>query len=103
VIVEIGIFRIDGSRADAFAPITDDIRRAFASKPINGLRSFRMAPTVEDATRWSVLVSWDSLADHERFVASAEGRRQRLLLEGFMLGEPDVFHLELDAATEGVL
>ena len=101
MIVEVGLFRIEPSRSEEFAPIADDIRRAFGPH-IPGLRSFHMASALEDPGRWTVLVAWDSVADHERFVASAEGRRQRDLLERFMIDEPEVFHVRLDDVREGL-
>lgn len=95
MIVEIGLFRIDPGRVDTFAAVADDIRGAFTSG-IPGVRFFRMEPAIEDQGRWAVLAGWDSLADHERFVASAEGVRQQRLLGAFMVGDPDVFHLGVD-------
>jgi heme-degrading monooxygenase HmoA len=102
MIVEIGLFRIDPRRVGEFAPIADDIRGAFGRGGIPGLRSFHMAPTVEDVGRWAVVVGWDSVGEHEQFVASAEGQRQVALLAQFMIEEPDVFHLSLDDVTEGL-
>jgi heme-degrading monooxygenase HmoA len=102
MIVEVGLFRIDRGRADEFAPVADDIRGAFGRGGIPGLRSFHMAHAVEDAGRWAVLVGWDSIGDHERFVASPEGERQRALLGRFMAADTEVFHLALDGVTEGL-
>ena len=73
MIVEVGLWRIDASRGD-FAPVADDIRDAFARLPIPGLRSFHMGPSVEEPARWVVVVVWDTVEDHRRFVASPEGR-----------------------------
>jgi heme-degrading monooxygenase HmoA len=101
MIVEVGLFRIDPSRSAEFAPFADDIRRAFGPH-ISGLRSFHMASAVEDPGRWTVLVAWDSVADHERFVASEEGHRQRDVLERFMTDQPEVFHMRLDDVQEGL-
>ena len=61
-----------------------------------------MASSLEDPARWSVLVGWDAVADHERFVASEEGRRQRVLLDRFMAGPAEVIHVALDDVTEGL-
>jgi hypothetical protein len=102
VIVEVGLFRIDRGRADEFGPIADDIRAAFTRGGIPGLRFFRMAPTVEDVGHWTVLVGWDSISDHQKFVASDEGERQGALLDQFMTEIPEVFHLSLDDVTEGL-
>jgi heme-degrading monooxygenase HmoA len=102
MIVEVGLFRIDRARADEFAPVAEDIRSAFERGGIPGLRSFHMERTVEDAGRWAVLVGWDSVGDHERFVASAEGERQRALLGRFMTEDAEVFHLSLDDVKEGL-
>lgn len=102
MIVEVGLFRIERHRAVEFAPVADDIRAAFASGGIPGLRFFRMAPAVEDAGRWAVLVGWDALADHQAFVESGEGRRQAKLLGQFMIENPEVFHLALDDVAEGL-
>ena len=102
MIVEVGLFRIDPRRADEFAPVADDIRSAFAAGGIPGLRFFRMAHAVEDAGRWAVLVGWDSIDDHGRFVTSAEGARQGELLVRFMTEPPEVFHLDLDDVREGL-
>jgi heme-degrading monooxygenase HmoA len=82
VIVEVGLFCIDRGRT--------------------GVRSFHLAHAVEDVGRWAVLVGWDSIADHERFVASDEGERQRGLLGQFITETPEVFHLSLDDLTEGL-
>jgi heme-degrading monooxygenase HmoA len=101
MIVEVGLFRIDPARGDEFAPHADGIRRAF-EEDIPGKRSFHMASALEDPGRWAVLVAWDSVADHERFVASAEGRRQGELLQRFMVDEPEVFHVRLDDVREGL-
>ena len=103
MIVEIGLFRIDPRRTRDFEPVAADIRSAFERGGIHGLRTFHMAPTLEDPGRWSVLVCWDSVDDHREFVSSNEGVRQRHLLDGFMTSDPDVFHLTLDDATQGVL
>ncbi len=102
MIVEVGLFRIDAERAGEFAPVADDIRGAFARGGIPGLRSFQLAPALEDAGRWAVLVGWDSIDDHRRFVASPEGERQRGLLGEFITGDPEVFHLALDGVTAGL-
>jgi heme-degrading monooxygenase HmoA len=103
VIVEIGVFWIDPGRAGEFDQVAADIRSAFRRGGIPGLRTFHIAPSVEDVGRWAVLVCWDSVDDHRRFVASTEGERQRDLLGRFMTVEPDVFHLSLDDVTRGVL
>ncbi len=92
MIVEVGLFRIDPDRGDDFAPVAQDIRDAF-TRDIPGLRFFEIGAALEDPGRWAVLAGWDAVADHERFVASAEGARQRELLGRFMLGEPEVFHI----------
>jgi heme-degrading monooxygenase HmoA len=102
VIVEVGLFRIDPVQLAEFAPVADDIRRAFAAGDIVGMRSFHMAPAIEDPGRWAVVVAWDSTESHEKFVASAEGMRQRLLLERFMTEAPEVLHYAFDGATEGL-
>jgi heme-degrading monooxygenase HmoA len=102
VIVELGLFRIDQARADEFEPVAADIRGAFARGGIRGLRSFHIASAVEDVGRWAVVVGWDSIDDHRRFVASAEGERQRALLGRFVTADPEVFHLSLDGVTEGL-
>jgi heme-degrading monooxygenase HmoA len=102
VIVEVGLFRIDRGRTGEFAAVAADIRSAFERGGISGLRSFRLANAVEDVGRWAVLVGWDSIADHERFVASDEGERQRGLLGQFITETPEVFHLSLDDLTEGL-
>jgi heme-degrading monooxygenase HmoA len=102
VIVEVGLFRIDRGRAGEFGPVVDDIRAVFARGGIPGLRFFRMAHTVEDVGHWAVLVGWDSISDHQKFVASDEGERQGALLGRFMTESPEVFHLSLDNVTEGL-
>ena len=102
MIIEVGLFRIDRERVDEFLPAADDIRTAFARGPIPGVHSFHMDSAVEDSGRWVVLAAWQSIGDHERFVASPEGARQRDLLSRFMIDEPEVFHLSLDAVTEGM-
>lgn len=102
MIVEVGLFRIDRRRVAEFGPVADDIRNAFAGGGIGGLRSFHLAHAVEDAGRWAVLVGWDSIGDHERFVGSAEGERQRVLLGSFMTDAPEVLHFALDDVTEGL-
>jgi heme-degrading monooxygenase HmoA len=101
MIVEVGLFGIEPSRVEAFAPIAEDIRRAFAPG-IAGLRSFHMANALEDPGRWVVLAAWDSVDDHARFVASDEGWRQRALLERYMVDDPEVFHVDLDDVSEGL-
>lgn len=102
MIVEVGLFRIDPGRTDEFAPVAADIRAAFEREEIAGLRSFHMAPAVEDPGRWAVLVAWTSIDAHRRFVESIEGRRQQGLLGSFMTGAPEVFHLELDELARGL-
>ncbi len=102
MIVEVGLFRIDRELADTFAPVADDIRSAFARGGIPGLRFFRMAHAVEDVGRWTVLVGWDAMSDHQAFVDSDEGSRQGVLLGRFMTESPEVFHLSLDDVTEGL-
>jgi heme-degrading monooxygenase HmoA len=102
MIIEVGLFRIDPTRADEFAPIADDIRKAFARHVIPGSRSFHIDHAVEDAGRWVVLAAWNSIGDHERFVWSDEGERQRALLEDFMVEPPEVFHLALDDVEAGI-
>jgi heme-degrading monooxygenase HmoA len=102
VIVEVGLFRIEPGRAPEFAPVAEDIRAAFARGGIPGLRFFRMDTAMEDAGRWAVLVGWDSVTDHRAFVASAEGKRQGMLLDRFMIDRPEVFHLSLDDVKEGL-
>ena len=101
MIVEVGLWRIDASRGD-FAPVADDIRDAFARLPIPGLRSFHMGPSVEEPARWVVVVVWDTVEDHRRFVASPEGVRQRHLLAPFMVGDSDVMHYGLTGVKEGM-
>jgi heme-degrading monooxygenase HmoA len=102
MIVEVGLFNIDPERAGDFHSVATDIRSAFARGGIGGLRSFHIAPAVEDPGRWAVIVGWATLDDHRRFVASAEGERQRELLAEFMTGDPEVFHLSLDGVTQGL-
>jgi heme-degrading monooxygenase HmoA len=102
VIVEVGLFRIDRGRTGEFAAVAADIRGAVERGGISGLRSFHLAHAVEDVGRWAVLVGWDSVVDHERFVGSDEGERQRGLLGQFMTEAPEVFHLSLDDVTEGL-
>ncbi len=102
MIVEVGLFRIPPERTAEFAPVADDIRRAFAAGGISGLRSFHLAAAIEDPARFTVLVAWDSVDDHRAFVASAEGVRQRGLLAGFMLGETEVFHVDLPDVERGL-
>lgn len=92
MIVEVGLFRIAPDRAEEFAPVAQDIRAAFA-RGIGGLRFFEMRSAIEDAGRWAVLAGWEAVEDHERFVASVEGERQRVLLGRFMVGDPEVFHM----------
>jgi heme-degrading monooxygenase HmoA len=102
MIVELGLFRIDPKRAGEFEAVAADIRAAFEQGGIPGLHSFHIASAVEDAGRWAVLVGWESIDDHRRFVASAEGDRQRELLEEYMTDDPEVFHLSLDGVTHGL-
>ena len=102
MIVEVGLFGIDEARTEAFEPVAQDIRAAFDRGGIAGLRFFQIAPSLEDAARWVVLVGWDSVAAHENFVASEEGQRQRVLLDRFMVGSSEVLHLALDDVTEGL-
>ncbi len=92
MIVEVGLFRIDPQRAEEFAPVAQDIREAFA-RGVNGSRFFEMHGAIEDPGRWAVLAGWEAVADHERFVASPEGERQRALLGRFMVEAPEVFHI----------
>jgi heme-degrading monooxygenase HmoA len=99
MIVEVGLFRIDPARAEEFAPVAQDIRGAFARGDIAGLEAFHIAPAIEDPGRWTVLVTWGSVADHERFVASPEGERQRVLLGRFMTEPAEVFHVSLENGT----
>jgi heme-degrading monooxygenase HmoA len=101
MIMEVGLFRIDPSRAEEFEPFAEDIRRAFAGE-IAGKHTFHMRPALEDPGRWSVLVSWDTVEDHRRFVASVEGVRQRDILARFILGETEVLHYRLDDVVEGI-
>jgi heme-degrading monooxygenase HmoA len=103
VIVEIGLFRIDPRRAGEFDPVAADIRSAFERGGIPGLRTFHRAHSVEDVGRLAVLVCWESVDDHRRFVSSTEEARQRELLEGFMTIDPDFFHLALDDVAQGLL
>jgi heme-degrading monooxygenase HmoA len=98
MIVEIGLFRIDPARLDEFEPVAQDIRDAFAQGGIPGLGSFHIAHAIEDPGRWTVLVRWGSVIDHERFVASPEGQRQRMLLAEFMTGPAEVFHIPIENA-----
>lgn len=102
MIVEVGLFRIDRGRAGEFRPVADDIRAAFARGGIPGLRFFRMAHAVEDGGQWAVPVGWDSISDHQKFVASDEGQRQGSLLGQFMAGSPEIFHLSLEDVNEGL-
>lgn len=92
MIVEVGLFRINPSRVDEFAPVAQDIRDTFA-RGISGLRFFELSATIEDAGRWAVLAGWDAVSYHENFVGSPEGARQRDLLGRFMVGDPEVFHI----------
>lgn len=92
MIAEVGLFRIDAEDAAEFAPVAQDIRDAFA-RGVEGLRFFEMRAALEDPCRWAVLAGWEALEAHERFVASAEGERQRELLGRFMISPPEVFHL----------
>lgn len=102
MIVQVGLFRVDRGRTGEFASVAADIRGAFERRGIPGLRSFHLAHAVEDVGRWAVIVGWDSVADHDRFVASGEGERQRELLGQFMTETPEVLHLSLDDVTEGL-
>lgn len=97
MIVEVGLFRIDAQRVTDFEPVAQDIRSAF-TRGIDGLHFFHLRPSIEDPGRWAVLVGWESVDDHQRFVSSPEGDRQRELLEQFMLATPEVFHLSVDQA-----
>jgi heme-degrading monooxygenase HmoA len=103
VIVEVGLFRIPPERTVAFEPVADDIRRAFAAGGIGGLRSFHLAAALEDPSRFTVLVAWNSVDDHRAFVASEEGVRQRGLLLDFMAGETEVFHVNLPDVERGLV
>lgn len=102
MILEVGLFRIDRGRIAEFERVADNIRNAFAQGGIRGLGSFHMAHAVEDVGRWAVLVGWNSIGDHERFVMSAEGERQRVLLGSFMTDVPEILHFALDDVTEGL-
>jgi heme-degrading monooxygenase HmoA len=102
LIIEVGLFRIGTASADEFAPVAESIRSAFASGVIPGLRSFHMQHAIEDTGRWTVLVGWDSVDAHERFVASEEGERQRVLIGQFSIGQTEVFHIALDDVVHGL-
>jgi hypothetical protein len=92
VIVEVGLFRIDPERSLEFEEVAKDIRDVFG-RGVGGLRFFEMRCAIEDRGRWAVLAGWDAVEDHTRFVGSPEGGRQRDLLNRFMIGEPEVFHV----------
>jgi quinol monooxygenase YgiN len=61
-----------------------------------------MGAALEDPGRWAVIVGWDSVEAHERFVASEEGQRQRQLLQDFLTGEAEVRHFEFADLSEGL-
>jgi hypothetical protein len=92
MIVEVGLFRIDPQRSSEFEGVAKDIRDVFG-RGVDGLRFFELRSAIEDRGRWAVLAGWDAVEDHRRFVGSPEGERQRDLLSGFMIGEPEVFHM----------
>ncbi|MCU1490995.1 MAG: Antibiotic biosynthesis monooxygenase [Acidimicrobiaceae bacterium] len=102
MIVEIGLFRVEPSSLDSFQPIAQDIRRAFAEQSIPGLGSFHMGPALEDPSRWTVIVAWQTLQDHRSFVASPEGQRQQKLLEPYMSETPEILHLSLPEVVGGL-
>jgi DNA-binding transcriptional ArsR family regulator len=88
--IEVGTFDIDPARAAEFEPVIEDIRYAFATYGVPGLRSFTRS--VDRPARYAVLVRLDSVADHRRFTESAEGARQQQLLRDYIVGQADIDH-----------
>jgi heme-degrading monooxygenase HmoA len=96
VIIEVGTFDIDPARTAEFELVANDVRHAFATHNIPGLRSFTLSRSIGRPARYAVLVRWDSVMDHRRFTESVEGVRQRMLLERHIVGRADIDHFPLD-------
>lgn len=91
MVLEVALIDVLEGREEAFAAAYREARPLLASTP--GCHSVRMTRGVESASRFVLLVEWDSVDAHlDNFRATDRFTRWRALLGPFFDGAPRVEH-----------
>lgn len=91
MVLEVALIDVLEGREEAFAVAYREARPLLASTP--GCRSVRMTRGVESASRFVLLVEWDSVDAHlDNFRATDRFTQWRALLGPFFDGAPRVEH-----------
>ncbi|MEV0128271.1 antibiotic biosynthesis monooxygenase family protein [Dactylosporangium sp. NPDC050688] len=91
MVLEVALIDVLEGREEAFAAAYREARPLLASTP--GCRSVRMTRGVESASRFVLLVEWDSVDAHlDNFRATDRFTQWRALLGPFFDGAPRVEH-----------
>ena len=93
MILEMARIQIDPARKSEFLAAVAQAAPLFQAAA--GCRSMRIAPVVEHAAQFMLLVEWETLADHmEGFRNSAAFQQWRALAGPFFVAPPVVEHAE---------
>ena len=93
MILEMARIQIDPARKSEFLAAV--VQAAPLFQAAAGCRSMRIAPVVEHAAQFMLLVEWETLADHmEGFRNSAAFQQWRALAGPFFVTPPVVEHAE---------
>jgi len=91
MVLEVALIDVHPGQEDAFAAAYAQGRPVLAGTP--GCRSVRMTRGIESASRFVLLVEWDSVAAHEdHFRATERFDQWRALIGPFFAGPPRVEH-----------
>ena len=91
MVLEVALVDVVAGQEDAFAAAYREGRPILAGTP--GCRSVRMTRGVESASRFMLLVEWDSVEAHlENFRATDRFARWRALIGPHFAGPPLVEH-----------
>lgn len=91
MVLEVALIDVLEGREEAFAAAYREARPLLTSTP--GCRSVRMTRGVESASRFVLLVEWDSVDAHlDNFRATDRFTQWRALLGPFFDGAPRVEH-----------
>ncbi len=91
MVLEVALIDVHPGQEDAFAAAYAQGRPVLAGTP--GCRSVRMTRGIESASRFVLLVEWDSVAAHEdNFRATERFDQWRALIGPFFAGPPRVEH-----------
>ena len=91
MVLEVGLIDVVAGREEAFAAAYRKAHEILAGTP--GCRSVRMTRGVETATRFVLLVEWDTVEAHlENFRATERFTQWRALIGPYFDGAPRVEH-----------